>query len=143
MTLDSSTTEINQYAFYNCSNLTSIEIPNSVTSIGNYAFWNCDALTSIEIPSSVTSIGNYAFWNCDALTSIEIPSSVKSIDSYAFSNCDALQTVTFEDADSVWVLDNTLNTEITISAHTPQELADYLTSNYSYYNYTWTKKQSA
>ena len=36
----------------------------SVTSIGNSAFWNCSSLTSVTIPNSVTSIGNYAFYNC-------------------------------------------------------------------------------
>ncbi len=45
--LDSSTTEINQYAFSGCSNLTSIEIPSSVTSIGYDAFENCYALAEV------------------------------------------------------------------------------------------------
>ena len=39
-----------------------------VTSIGNYAFYECSSLTSVEIPSSVTSIGNYAFSGCRILT---------------------------------------------------------------------------
>ena len=43
-------------------------IPNSVTSIGNYAFRECSGLTSISIPNSVTSIGNYAFYYCSGLT---------------------------------------------------------------------------
>ena len=47
-------------------------IPNSVTSIGNYAFWNCSSLTSITIPNSVTSIGEKAFYACSALSSIQI-----------------------------------------------------------------------
>ena len=52
-----SVTSINQSAFYGCTGLTSVEIPNSVTSIGSNAFRGCSGLTSIEIPNSVTSIG--------------------------------------------------------------------------------------
>ena len=45
-------------------------IPNSVTSIGDYAFYDCSGLTSITIPNSVTSIGVWAFSYCSGLTSI-------------------------------------------------------------------------
>ena len=54
-----SVTSIGDYAFSDCTGLTSISIPNSVTSIGDYAFYGCTGLTSITIPSSVTSIGEY------------------------------------------------------------------------------------
>ena len=66
------TNQICNYAFSNCSSLTSITIPNSVTSIGNSAFSSCSSLTSISIPNSVTSIGNYAFSDCSSLTSVHI-----------------------------------------------------------------------
>lgn len=55
-----------------------------VTSIGDAAFWNCSGLTSITIPNSVTSIVGWAFQNCCGLTSVIIGSSVTSIEGYAF-----------------------------------------------------------
>ena len=51
-------------AFFGCSSLTSVTIPNSVTSIGWGAFYNCSSLSSITIPNSVTSIGEMAFYDC-------------------------------------------------------------------------------
>lgn len=48
-------------AFYNCTNLKEVVIPNTVTSIGDYAFYNCSNLKSLTIGESVTSIGNNAF----------------------------------------------------------------------------------
>ena len=81
-------------AFYNCSSLTSITIPESVTSIGSSAFYNCRSLTSITIPDSVTSIGDWAFEGCSSLTSITIPDNVTSIASGAFSGCSGLESIT-------------------------------------------------
>ena len=57
-------TSIGGYAFYGCSSLTSITIPEGVTSIGSYAFFGCSSLTSITIPEGVTSIGRSAFDGC-------------------------------------------------------------------------------
>ena len=61
---------IGDNAFYDCSGLTSVTIPNSVTSIGNDAFKNCNGLTSITIPNSVTSIGDGAFYGCSGLNKV-------------------------------------------------------------------------
>ena len=60
-----SVTSIGDWAFKECSGLTSVTIPNSVTSIGDYAFYDCCSLTSITIPNSVTSIGDGTFYDCN------------------------------------------------------------------------------
>ena len=91
-----SVTSIGDCAFYWCTRLTSITIPNGVTSIGYYAFCNCARLTSITIPNSVTSIGNSAFEDCSRLTSITIPDSVTSIGDYVFSGCESLTAIDVE-----------------------------------------------
>ena len=84
---DGSVTSIGGGAFYNCSGLTSVTIPDSVTSIGESAFYNCSGLTSVTIPDSVTSIGQWAFDGCSGLTSVTIPNGVTSIGERAFYNC--------------------------------------------------------
>ena len=89
-----SVTSIGSEAFYYCSNLTSVTLPNSVTSIGSSAFQYCSGLTSVTIPNSVTSIGVWAFYGCSGLTSVTIPNSVTSIGSSAFSGCSGLTSVT-------------------------------------------------
>ena len=94
VTIPNSVTSIGDWAFRYCSGLTSVTIPNSVTSIGWYAFDGCSGLTSVTIPNSVTSIGFDAFRDCSGLTSITIPNSVTSIGEYAFFRCSGLTTIT-------------------------------------------------
>lgn len=91
---DGIVTSIGSDAFYGCTGLTSINIPNSVTSIGEDAFCDCTGLASIDIPNSVTSIGEMAFYRCTDLTSINIPNSVESIGEDAFNSCSGLTSVT-------------------------------------------------
>jgi len=80
-------------AFYGCTSLSSITIPNSVTSIGEYAFWECSSIQSITIGNSVTHIGYGAFMDCSSLTSITIPNSVTHIGNWAFEGCTSLTTL--------------------------------------------------
>jgi len=94
LTLPSSVTRIGDYAFKNCSGLTSLTLPSSVTRIGDYAFYNCSGLTSLTLPSSVTSIGEFAFRYCSGLTSLTIPSGVTSIGMSAFEYCSSLTSLT-------------------------------------------------
>ena len=83
---------ISSQAFGDCYKLTEVSIPNSVISIGSGAFGNCGKLTSITIPNSVTSIGQMAF-SGSGLTSITIPHSVTKIEGYTFQACRGLTTV--------------------------------------------------
>ncbi|MEE1005332.1 MAG: leucine-rich repeat domain-containing protein, partial [Bacteroidaceae bacterium] len=128
---------IGYQAFCVCSGLTSVTIGNSVTSIGNSAFYGCSGLkkvivpdiaawcgitfewgifddylsnplyyakhlysdetteiTNLIIPNSVTSIGRCAFYGCSGLTSVTIPNSVTSIGNKAFCYCSGLTSVT-------------------------------------------------
>ena len=98
LALPSYITKINQYAFYNCTGLTSITIPDSVTSIGFWAFRGCTGLTSVTIPDRVTSIGSGTFSGCTRLTSITIPDGVTSIGSDAFYGCTGLTNITIPDS---------------------------------------------
>ena len=91
--IPNSVTSIGDYAFNNCSALTSLNIPNSIIRIGNYAFYNCTRLTSVTIPNGVISIGEQAFYNCYNLTFASISSSVTSIGYGAFGLCDSLKKV--------------------------------------------------
>ncbi len=81
-----SVTSIGLRAFFDCSSITSIKIPNSVISIGENAFQGCTLLSSVELPNSLTSIGKFAFVGCTNLTDIEVPNSMTSIGERAFSN---------------------------------------------------------
>ena len=87
-------TTIDFRAFYNCTGLTSVTIPDGVTTIDFGAFEGCTGLQTVAIPDSVTTIGNLAFTGCSSLQSVTIPNSVTTIGAYTFSLCTDLQSVT-------------------------------------------------
>ena len=101
-TVPGSVTSIGNYAFHECTILTSVTIPDSVTSIGNYAFYRCTSLTSVIIPDSVTSIGYNAFEGCASLTSVTIPGGVTSIGDSAFYNCYSLTSIKYRGTEAEW-----------------------------------------
>ena len=86
-------TSIGDFAFYKCSSLSSIELPEELTSIGDFAFFECSSLSSIELPEELTSIGVGALESCSSLTSIELPEGVTSIGHWAFCDCSSLSSI--------------------------------------------------
>ena len=114
------TTKIPDNAFYGCSNVISIELPEGLENIGSNSMRDCSSLASIIIPSSVTeikalafyecsnltfvnikensnlkAIGNNAFNKCSNLTEITLPESLTKIGEWVFAECSKLETITF------------------------------------------------
>ena len=94
VTIESGVTDVGEFAFYLCDNLTNVKIADSVTVIGDAAFHWCEKLSGITIPYRVTVIGDGAFYQCASLTEITIPGSVTSIGRYAFEDCTKLADIT-------------------------------------------------
>ena len=85
---------IDNFAFYECKDLTSITLPACITSIGREAFSGCVRLESIAIPDGVETIGERAFSNCRNLTLMVLPKSLTKIGDSVFSNCESLVDLT-------------------------------------------------
>ena len=87
-------TSIGKSAFYECTSLKSVIIPNTVSNIKMCAFGGCISLVNVTMPDSLESIGDMAFASCFSLISVIIPDSVKRIGDEAFGNCYNLTSVT-------------------------------------------------
>ena len=87
-------TSIAYLAFYRCSSLTNITIPDSVTSMGVSAFLECSSLTSAIIGNNLQNIPAWAFQNCSSLTSLIVGSGVTNITTWAFDGCSSLADIT-------------------------------------------------
>ena len=88
---------IGTLAFYQCESLKKISIPAGVEEIADYTFFKCKELKEVELSNTITKIGRSAFFNCVSLKSIRIPSSVEEIVDYAFYSCITLNTVVIEE----------------------------------------------
>lgn len=82
--------------FSDCKNLKTAKITGNPTVIDNYMFYECSQLTDFEIPGSVKKIGYAAFYNT-ALKEAVIPASVTEIDDWAFGECQNLEKAVLSD----------------------------------------------
>lgn len=87
-------THLGDLAFFKCTNLHSVTLPDSLESIGEDSFRYCTCLTSISIPSGVRSIGSFAFYSCSSLEGIVLPENLTEIGGYAFRYCDKIDDIT-------------------------------------------------
>ena len=94
LTLPSGITQIGESAFSGCSGLTSLALPSGITKIGVSAFNGCSGLTSLTLPSGITKIEGGTFGSCRSLTNLVLPSGITEIGNYAFSNCNGLTSLT-------------------------------------------------
>ena len=80
-------------AFFSCSGVTSITLPNGLTKIGKDAFSSCSGLTEIIFPDCLVSIGDRAFNACRGITSVVLPGNVQTVGFAAFVNCSKLTSI--------------------------------------------------
>lgn len=124
---EANVTNIKQFVFDGCDNLTSVIIPSSITtigqsafrdctslakvvfedncqlaSIGNSSFSGCTSLNNLILPLNLTSIGSSAFYNCSNLVSIIIPVNVTKISVGAFAYCSNLSNVIVEAGNTIY-----------------------------------------
>ncbi len=87
--------EIGDYALYHCAGIAELTLSKDLTKIGDYAFAGCSGLTHLALPENLTEVGKYTFYQCSGLKEISLPFGVTSIGSYAFSGCSGLKEFAF------------------------------------------------
>lgn len=93
VTISGNITEIGDSAFYNCEKLESVVLNGRISKMGDLAFAHCLKLETVDIGNEVEEIGFYAFFECESIKEVTIPASVKSIGESAFSLCTGLERV--------------------------------------------------
>ena len=104
VTIPASVIIIGGYAFEGCTNLQTVifEPGSQLTDIYTGAFFECTSLISIKIPNGVKYIYENAFYGCESLTSITIPVGLTHIEDEAFGWCLNLTSVYYEGTEEQW-----------------------------------------
>lgn len=92
-------TEILESAFEE-SLIENVCLPSTCVLVGRSAFWRCSKLSAINIPQGVKKIGSHAFSFCSGLKEISLPKSIIEIGEYAFSDCENLDSVNICDLEA-------------------------------------------
>ena len=88
-------TGIGEYAFCQCTRMTSLTFNNCAATVGQYAFKECTALTKVTLGDNLIAIGASAFEKCGHIVSLDIPKTVTTLGDDAFRTCSGLKSVTF------------------------------------------------
>lgn len=91
--IEQGTEIIGQSAFKDCSNLTTIKIPNTVREIGSACFFGCTSLKNVTLSNNMTNIPGYMFYHCSSLTNISIPEGTKIMYQESFCACNSLENI--------------------------------------------------
>lgn len=95
ITIPDSVTEIDDWAFEHCSNLTNVDLSDSIDRISNGTFAGCSALESIDIPESVKVIEASAFANT-SFKEVIVPKNIEYIGDWAYGGIEELENITIE-----------------------------------------------
>lgn len=109
---------IYDYAFYECSLFTEMELPETLTAINPQAFWACSGMLEVVFPESLEYIGSYAFQRCSSLTEIHIPKNVNYIGALAFNICSSIIKMTVDAANTTYDSRNESNCIMETSTNT-------------------------
>lgn len=88
-----SVTDIQGYAFYDCTNLVSVSLPAHLNSIGSFGISYCLSLTNLALPDGLTYMADQALMHCETLTNISIPRTVTSLGIQALAGCSKLLAI--------------------------------------------------
>lgn len=88
---------VGEGAFFSCSSLQSVDLPNGILYLGDGLFENCKNLKSVTLPNRLIAVGDRTFYACHNLQSIDLPDSVITIGKEAFSYCSGLKTITIQE----------------------------------------------
>lgn len=89
--------KIGDYAFYNCSKLTTLNLGQDLEEIGKQAFDGCSNITKLTLPDAITAIGDWAFYQCSSITEVTVGRNLKSIGTGAFCGCSSLTAIVLPD----------------------------------------------
>ena len=100
VTLRDGTVGIANYAFYNCANLVSVQMPDTVKIVGRAAFYDCSSLAGVKLPDTLEVIEDYTFYRCKSLQLFSLPPMLKYIGRSAFYKCATASSVKDGDTDN-------------------------------------------
>ena len=104
---------INDYAFYDCQNLTSFDYLNAAKTVGNYAFYNCKNMTTATLSNNLTTIGDLAFAFCTALPEAKLPASIQNVGGNPFAGI-SVDKIALEEGCDLFVLEKSADGTLTL-----------------------------